>query len=371
MHRRNRIIFLTLIILASVFLTTSFLTEFLLTREKIYSEHTYSDSSVIPPNSNTSLNFEVTKNSSNLRIALNASSTLLVSVLQGEKLRWTYEASELKINLISALDPDNWTVHFQNNNETSCTYSYTVTLGEFHDQWVKSYTWLRIPFFISAIIIFSLIPSIYYFDKIKPYYFDRIKPNLNLKSLKFVGICIMLVCFFFFNQIAGVILSTSRPLVITTGISMLPTMQAGDLVIVKGVAPENLEVGDIIIFEQIAISNGSSSDGWKIGVLPTAIMHRIIDVLRIGNYTFFQTQGDNMLEKDEYLVPESGVLGKAVLIAHKVGIVIFILSRVEVKLFLISLVIFVLFFWPFIKPEKKRDKQKTKNKETTKSNGKP
>ena len=116
--KRNRIILLTLIILASVFIVAGFLTDYLLEMKGIASEHSFSDNSVIPPNMNTSIGFEVTANASNLRIEFAANSTLIVRVSESGNQRWKWETSELKRNLLASLDPGNWAVNFQNNNET-------------------------------------------------------------------------------------------------------------------------------------------------------------------------------------------------------------------------------------------------------------
>lgn len=351
MYRWKKIAAVTLILLASVFLIIGFLTELLVSKEKIYGTHTYSDNRIIPPKSNSSREFEVTMNKSDLRIDLVANSTLIVSVLQDDKLRWKWERSELKMNILGELETGIWTVSFQNNStEKSCNYTYFVTVKEPHWELTKPYAWLCTPFFVSAVLVFSLVPSIYIFD--------RIKHRLNMKYITIIVMGIVICSFLFSYQIVGYILHTSSPWVITTGVSMQPTMQSGDLVVVKGIDPKNLVVGDIILFQQILLNNASSLDKGKSGLLSIPIMHRIVNTLRIGNHTYFQTQGDNEPDRDDWFVPEEGVLGVAIFIVPKLGQVVFWLSMIEVKLFLISLIIFGLFIWPLIRPKKKQDENK-------------
>lgn len=351
MYRWKKIVTVTLVLLASIFVIVGALTGFLVSEEKFSGEHTHSDSRIIPPKSNSSIDFEVTLEKSDLRIDLVANRTLMVNVFQNDELRWSWERSELK-RYIFNVDTGMWIVSFQNNSsEKSCSYTCFVTVIEQHEELTKPYAWLRTPFFISAVLVFSLVPSIYIFD--------RIKHRLNMKLITTILIGIVICTFVFSYQIAGYILHTSSPWVVATGVSMEPTMQSGDLVIVKGIDPENLVVGDVILFQQVSYNVTSSLNGGTSGFLSIPVMHRIVNMLRIGNHTYFRTQGDNPNQKrDEWFVPEEGILGKAILIVPKLGLVVFWLSMIEVKLFLISLIIFGLFIWPSIKPRKKQDENK-------------
>ncbi|MCD8376934.1 MAG: signal peptidase I [Oscillospiraceae bacterium] len=81
--------------------------------------------------------------------------------------------------------------------------------------------------------------------------------------------------------------------------SMYPTINAGDLIIDKGVSdPSTLEVGDIITYWTVI-------DGER--VLNT---HRITAIYDGGGYLIFATKGDNNTSEDSLTVHESEVVGR-------------------------------------------------------------
>ena len=92
--------------------------------------------------------------------------------------------------------------------------------------------------------------------------------------------------------------------------SMVPTLVPGDVVMITKVDPMSIDVGDIIAFNLVAYEvdeQGRPIDmkGIKITV------HRVIERKIINGRLYFRTQGDNNPVPDPWLVPASGVLGKA------------------------------------------------------------
>lgn len=92
-----------------------------------------------------------------------------------------------------------------------------------------------------------------------------------------------------------------RPALIT-GISMEPTMYAGDLAITREVAPSTIEVGDIVRFQSGQVS----------------ILHRVKEIQRKGTSFIFTTYGDNT-EVIDAPWDASRLEGKLVLTVPKVG----------------------------------------------------
>lgn len=84
-----------------------------------------------------------------------------------------------------------------------------------------------------------------------------------------------------------------RPLSIASG-SMKPTINVGDVVIIKKCIPEEIEVGDIIEFSRDK----------------NIIVHRAIKVINQDAKYYFTTKGDNNKEKDTELVTEEMLMGK-------------------------------------------------------------
>jgi len=79
--------------------------------------------------------------------------------------------------------------------------------------------------------------------------------------------------------------------------SMYPALIAGDVILVEGVKPENIRVGDVIIFTR------SYSD--------SPIIHRVIRVIDLGNgHRAFETKGDHNPIPDTPLVDGDSVLGR-------------------------------------------------------------
>jgi signal peptidase len=93
-------------------------------------------------------------------------------------------------------------------------------------------------------------------------------------------------------------LGTTTPLLAVESESMEPTLYRGDLVVVRSVEPESLQVGDIIIFQS------SMSD--------VPVVHRIVAIGFSGGELQFTTKGDNNPSVDPNPVPGSAVLAKVV-----------------------------------------------------------
>lgn len=74
----------------------------------------------------------------------------------------------------------------------------------------------------------------------------------------------------------------------------------GDIMILRGTDPKNVEVGDVVVF-------------WA--SRPDPIIHRVIRKWTVNGRIYFQTKGDNNpgSNLDERNIPESSVVGKAVI----------------------------------------------------------
>jgi signal peptidase I len=68
------------------------------------------------------------------------------------------------------------------------------------------------------------------------------------------------------------------------GHSMLPTLEGGDLVVIQGVSINDIQKGDIIVYNGLCSSQGES------------VIHRVINVTNQG----LITKGDNNPEPDQY-----------------------------------------------------------------------
>ncbi len=122
-----------------------------------------------------------------------------------------------------------------------------------------------------------------------------------------------------------VILRTDYPIVVVTSGSMLPGIEIGDVLIVKGMDPKDILVGDhdvqngsIILYDTHGI--------WGEDAIDQPVVHRVVG--REYNSTedkyYFTTQGDNNYHIDRAPVPEENVL----------GVVIYQIPKIQSKLLL-------------------------------------
>jgi len=92
------------------------------------------------------------------------------------------------------------------------------------------------------------------------------------------------------------ILGTEYPLAVVEGNSMNPTYFDGDLLIIRGVPPETIAVGTVIVFH-----SPNEYDRF--------IVHRVKETIELNGQTSFVTKGDNNWTVDPWRVPEQNVVG--------------------------------------------------------------
>jgi signal peptidase len=102
-------------------------------------------------------------------------------------------------------------------------------------------------------------------------------------------------------------LSSESPLMVVSSGSMIPTLNVGDIIIVRGVNPSTVTIGTIIIFH--------SPVDYE---LP--IVHRVIAIDHQPNGLFFETKGDNNPVADGWKVPASNLMGVYVAKVPYVGL---------------------------------------------------
>lgn len=110
--------------------------------------------------------------------------------------------------------------------------------------------------------------------------------------------------------------------------SMVPTFEKNDVVVVKRCAPEELQVGDIIIFNHD----------------DRTISHRIIRIAKdVGNISFI-TKGDNNEVADVDPVKGTDVYGKVVFKIKKIGNIVSYIQNVRglINIVIFAIIVFVL-----------------------------
>jgi signal peptidase len=103
-------------------------------------------------------------------------------------------------------------------------------------------------------------------------------------------------------------LHTESPLMVVSSGSMIPTLNVGDIILVRGTDPSTITVGTIIIFH-------SPYD------YQMPIVHRVIAITNDGGSIFFQTKGDNNPGPDGWNVPAENLMGVYVAKLPYVGLI--------------------------------------------------
>jgi signal peptidase I len=101
------------------------------------------------------------------------------------------------------------------------------------------------------------------------------------KELKEIGIYIVigLLLAFTINTGLAYFLGTDKPVMAVVSNSMVPTLNKGDLVIVKGVDTLQIDKGDVIVFY-------NPFQGVE-------VVHRVVDIKEKNGKLLFYTKGDN------------------------------------------------------------------------------
>jgi len=140
-------------------------------------------------------------------------------------------------------------------------------------------------------------------------------------------------------------LRTEYPVLVVVSGSMVPTLERGDLIVVRGVDPREITVGTIIVFH-------SPRD------YETLIVHRVYALEQEGDEIYFRSKGDYNPRPDDWTIPANYVVGIFIARIPYVGIVVMKL-REPFGMGLIVISILVLVVYMFIEAGGKQRKEKS------------
>lgn len=140
--------------------------------------------------------------------------------------------------------------------------------------------------------------------------------------------------------VARVVMNTESPIMVVPSESMVPTLNVGDIVIVKGVDPKTITIGTIIIFQ----SPSGSID----------IIHRVIRITELGGTLYFVTKGDHNPSPDPWSpgVPEQNVKGVLIGKIPYVGYITLALQG-PLGIVLVAFLIFLMIVFEYYDSRKK------------------
>jgi signal peptidase len=107
-------------------------------------------------------------------------------------------------------------------------------------------------------------------------------------------------------EVLRLALHTESPLMVVSSGSMIPVLNVGDIIIVRGVDPRTVTVGTIIIFH-------SPYD------MP--IVHRVVNIDTNNGSIYFETKGDNNGVQDGWRVPAANLMGVYVMKIPYIGLI--------------------------------------------------
>lgn len=99
------------------------------------------------------------------------------------------------------------------------------------------------------------------------------------------------------------------PLSIVEGDSMHPAIKDDDAVVITAAEPEQLEIGDVVAFEDPEISGQT-------------IIHRIVRLEEEGSEVVIETKGDANARPDPYPMPADRITGKVSVVLPRAGLFI-------------------------------------------------
>jgi signal peptidase len=109
-------------------------------------------------------------------------------------------------------------------------------------------------------------------------------------------------------EVMRLALHTDSPLMVVSSGSMVPVLNVGDIIIVRGVDPQAITVGTIII----------SHSPYEYDM---PIVHRVVAVVNEGGSLFFQTKGDHNEIQDGWKVPAENLMGVYVVKIPYIGLI--------------------------------------------------
>lgn len=135
------------------------------------------------------------------------------------------------------------------------------------------------------------------------------------------GIVIAVVLYLAISLTLSYALKVENPVAVVISGSMEPVYYRGDIIVIKGTEPTNIQVGDIVVYKR--------------PYQDIPIVHRAIKIIEEDGALYFVTKGDNNPSEDSYFengkklpgVPDYAILGKSVMKIPKLGYVTIFFKR--------------------------------------------
>ncbi|TFG24226.1 MAG: signal peptidase I [Promethearchaeota archaeon] len=161
---------------------------------------------------------------------------------------------------------------------------------------------------------------------------------------------------FLFYFLLSIALNTDTPMVVVVSDSMAPKINTGDLLFLQGRDPEDIEVGDVVVYDA----------PWA-GAPDEPIVHRVVGIRyneEKDRYEF-RTKGDANDYKDEEWFPEQRIRGVVIGRIPYIGWVKIVLTDYGLFLpilIILSVPLIISIIWDIIKGEEEKEKEEKMEK---------
>lgn len=165
--------------------------------------------------------------------------------------------------------------------------------------------------------------------------------NINRRiAVNAILVALVIVAVFGFDPVLKVVTGCTR--MVVKGTSMIPTLKEGDLVFIKKVNHEKIELNEVIVFDKYVLELGNP-DIRDIRIDPPWI-HRVMEVELVNGESYFKTKGDNNRNYDMGWIPGSLVIGKLVFNIPYLGYLSINPFFRALNLIIIASIIFLIFY---------------------------
>jgi signal peptidase len=136
-------------------------------------------------------------------------------------------------------------------------------------------------------------------------------------------------------------LATEHPVLVVVSGSMVPTLNVGDIIFIKGVPADKIDVGTIIVFHSPREYD-------------TLVVHRVVQKIDKSGTVYFKTRGDFNRYTDDWLVPNDSVVGAFSTRMPYVGVAVMKLREPAGTAFIIVLIILLIGYEAYNSGAKKK-----------------
>ena len=148
-------------------------------------------------------------------------------------------------------------------------------------------------------------------------------------------------------------LNSFTPFAVVSGVSMRPTLYAGDIVVLDAVPFNQLKVGDIIVFKAPIYNSVGGKCSTQIDRIPCYVIHRIVNITTSGKQELIKTKGDNnptsengvdclvnvTVSQCQAAITQSDYVGKVVYRLPLLGVMAFAVARPYNYLLIMALIV--------------------------------